>query len=76
VAHSTLSALSTPEFPQVFASTIDRQIEWVDRIAVQSHLVQCYFSDEWCDCRKPATVHHLKSEQEFCLTHFLEVEGA
>jgi hypothetical protein len=39
-------------------------------ISTVPDLVQCFFSDEHCDCRDLGTVHHLASEQEFCPRHF------
>ena len=73
MASETLSALSHPNFPQTFESAIDFEIRRVSRIADQAQLGQCAFEDEFCDCRQPATVHHLASEQEFCVRHFAGV---
>ena len=33
-------------------------------------LGRCAFEDEHCDCRKPAVVHLLGSDSDFCLRHF------
>jgi len=67
------TVFSSPAFPQVFEDAIDFEIRRVDRILAQSQLGQCNFSDEHCDCRAQATVHHLASEQEFCARHFQAV---
>ncbi len=74
MAAQHLTSLSSPNFPQVFAALIDREITRVSQLLAQSQLTQCFFEDEYCDCRERATVHHLASEQEFCLRHFQAVE--
>jgi len=67
MAAPTLSVLAHPEFPQVFPAAIDQLVTRV--------LTTCFWSDEHCDCHERATVHDLKSEQEFCLRHFRKVEA-
>jgi hypothetical protein len=51
---------------------VNFEVRRVSRI-VTARLGQCWFSDEHCDCRELATVHHLPSEQEFCERHFQAV---
>ena len=83
MAAQHLTILSTPNFPQVLYSAIDRALEreigqierQVSVAFAKVHLSQCDWSDEFCDCFQRATVHDLKSEQEFCLRHFAEVEA-
>ena len=70
MAHSTLPSLTHSEFPQVFTQAID---DLVDRLAARPQLGQCWYEDEYCDCRAQAVVHNLATEQEFCLRHFLAV---
>ena len=73
MAAQHLTALSSPEFPQAFEDLIDYEVRRVSRIVDQAQLSTCDFADEYCDCRDKATVHHLKSEQEFCARHFAAV---
>ena len=65
-------------FPPEILSALDRQIQFIDRI-VQRELERCeYESPESCQgacdggfqCSKRATVHDLRTGQEFCLDHF------
>ena len=81
MAHSILSVVSSPDFPQLLRSAIDRAVtRTLERIA-ESNLSCCsYESPESrvgaCDglpCVQKATVHHLQAEQEYCLRHFEEV---
>ena len=77
MAAQHLTVLTHPEFPQVLDGSLSRLDQMVTRVlaktAVTYLLGQCNFEDEYCDCREPATVHHLESEQEFCLRHFQAV---
>ncbi|HZW05371.1 MAG TPA: hypothetical protein VFF58_00555 [Candidatus Nitrosotalea sp.] len=77
MAHSTLAVLSSPDFPQAFAAALDRELAQIERLVLRAearvHLTRCFWEDQHCDCRELATVHHLASEQEFCLRHFQEV---
>lgn len=74
MAAQHLTALASPEFPQVLTDSIERIIDVVDVVlARNAPLSQCDFSDQDCDCREVATVHHLQSEQEFCARHFKAV---
>ncbi len=73
MAAQHLTALSSPEFPQVFDGCFARLSARVDRVVAQSHLSTCDFNDEYCVCREVATVHHLASEHEFCARHFRQV---
>lgn len=81
MAHSTLAVLSAPDFPQILRNAIDRAVTRTLRQVDESHLDTCAFvSSESrvgaCDaqpCNQTATVHHLESEQEYCLGHFMGV---
>ena len=69
-----LTVLRSPEFPQALEDAVHFEIRRVDRILSQSYLTRCYFSDPDCpNCRATATVHDLKTGQEFCLDHFQAV---
>jgi hypothetical protein len=70
MADQHLTALSSPEFPQVFDASLNQLFQRVDRILTASYLSTCDFEDEHCTCREVATVHHLASEHEFCSDHF------
>ncbi len=70
MAHSTLPVLSASDFPQVLSASIDR---FIDQIVAKPQLGLCDFEDEHCDCRQPATVHVLQTDQEFCARHFAVV---
>ena len=70
MADQHLTALSSPEFPQVFDASLNQLFQRVDRILAASYLSTCDFEDQYGDCREVATVHHLKSEHEFCERHF------
>ena len=70
MAAQHLTALSSPEFPQVLDRSLNQLFERVDRILAQSYLSECDFEDQYGDCRNVATVHHLASEHEFCERHF------
>lgn len=67
MAAPTLPVLSGPHFAHVFAHTMKQLLGY------PADLTECAWSDEHCDCRELATVHHLESEQEFCLRHFQAV---
>ena len=74
MAAQRVTVLTHPEFPQV----LDRSLAQLNRLVTRTvslHflLSQCDFEDEHCNCRAQATVHHLESEQEFCLRHFQAV---
>ena len=73
MAAQHLTALSSPEFPQVFDASLNQLFQRVDRIYAASLLSTCDFEDQHGDCREVATVHHLASEHEFCLRHFQAV---
>ena len=73
MADQHLTALSSPEFPQVFDASLNQLFQRVDRILAASYLSTCAFEDQFGDCREVATVHHLKSEHEFCERHFRQV---
>jgi hypothetical protein len=78
MAHSTLAVLSSPDFPQVLRLAIDRAVNRVIEQQDESHLDCCSWESGEsrpgaCDsipCIDKATVHHLASEQEYCLRHF------
>jgi hypothetical protein len=82
MAQHTLPVLSFPGFPQVLSAVIDQQIKSVDRVLARQLLTTC----DWCSpesswgacgggysCGSTATVHDLKTEQDFCAQHFAEV---
>lgn len=85
MAHSTLAVLSSPDFPQLLRLAIDRafdrEISRVIETHDEAHLDCCAWeSGETrpgaCDsipCIQKATVHHLLTEQEYCLEHFRTV---
>ena len=73
MAVTHLTALSSPEFPQVFDRCLDQLFQRVERILAASYLSTCAFEDQFGDCREVATVHHLKSEHQFCERHFRQV---
>ncbi len=81
MAAHDLTVLRSPDFPQVLRDAIDRAVTRVCQAQDESYLSCCsYESPESrygaCDavpCIRKATVHHLESEQEFCLDHFQEV---
>lgn len=65
MAVATLPVLSHPQFPQAFVSAT--------RNFMQQVLGECAFSDEHCDCRERAVVHHLGTDFDYCLRHFKAV---
>jgi hypothetical protein len=81
VAAQNLSVFSSPDFPQVLRSAIDRAVTRVLGVADRAQLSCCsYESPESiygaCDslpCCDLATVHHLQSERDFCAKHFRQV---
>lgn len=73
MADSTVAVLSSPDFPQVLAEVIDRTLALVLRAEAHVHLTTCFYESAYGECRERATVHHLASEQEFCLRHFGKV---
>lgn len=83
MAQTNLPVLSHAGFPQLLHLLIGAEIERVERILAQAELSPCcYESPESsrgaCDggepCREKATVHDLASDEEYCLSHFREVE--
>jgi hypothetical protein len=73
MAAQHLTALASPEFPQVLDVCFSRLQDQVARVMAQSYLSECDFEDEYGDCRQRATVHHLESEKEYCADHFRKV---
>jgi len=73
MAAQHLTALASPEFPQVFDRCLSDLFDRVERVMAQSYLSECDFEDEYGDCRQRATVHHLESEKEYCADHFRKV---
>jgi len=77
MAQTTLPVLSRSNFPQVFEDAVSFEVrrvsKAVDQRLAHSGLGRCAFEDEHCDCRDLAVVHHLLTEQEFCLRHFQAV---
>ena len=82
-----MAAQNLPSFPlagfaQLIPALIERQITQVNLILAQSDLGLCDWESPEssygaCDggysCHEKATVHHLASEHEYCLSHFREV---
>jgi hypothetical protein len=73
MAAQHLTALASPEFPQVLDVCFSRLQDQVERVMAQSYLSECDFEDRYGDCRQRATVHHLESEKEYCADHFRKV---
>jgi hypothetical protein len=78
MAAKTLPVLTHHNFPQVFPSAIDTRIRAVEKVLglcdwtePESHSGAC---DGGFPCMERATVSHLESGNEFCLSHFREVE--
>jgi len=72
MAHSTLPVLTHQDFPQVFEDAVHFEVLRVSKVVDQG-LGFCAYEDEHCDCRKPAVVHLLGSDSDYCLRHFREV---
>ena len=73
MAHPTLPQPFSTTPQQAFtAAVLDR---FVAQIAARPTLGTCDYKDEFVDCRKQATVHHLGLEREFCAEHFRKVVG-
>jgi hypothetical protein len=78
MAAQHLNVFSSPNFPQILMDAIDRAVSRVIAVSDQAHLACCsYESPESrigaCDgmpCIQKATVYHLESGRELCLTHF------
>jgi|HubBroStandDraft_2_1064218.scaffolds.fasta_scaffold220214_1 hypothetical protein len=77
MAAQHLTALASPEFPQVLNDSVERIIDVVDHVLAANSLNYllgpCDFEDQYGDCRQRATVHHLESEKEYCCDHFRKV---
>lgn len=84
MAHSTLSVLHSPEFPQVYAAAIDDAIRAVDRVLLAHNtllLGKCQYeypetSPGACNglpCAETGTVFDQENELEYCVGHFREV---
>lgn len=74
MAAQTLSVFTHPGFSQVLTSLIAHEIRRVDQL-----LYGCAFEDyrgrfDAKPCTRPATVHHLGHEVDYCLKHFEAVE--
>jgi len=74
MAAQHLTVLSSRSFPQVFESAIEFEIRRVSRVVAEAQLGQCWYEDQYGDCREKATVHHLQSELEFCAHHFNSID--
>jgi hypothetical protein len=74
---SDFTLVPQPDFQQIFDASLSSLERVVIHVLAQHPVLkQCYFSDEHCDCRDLATVHHLASELEFCDRHFAIVNKA
>lgn len=69
MASRTLPVLTHPSFPQVFTPAMHERIRRIGQI-----LNLCDHEDEKYCCPARATVHHLSSGQELCLSHFRDAE--
>jgi hypothetical protein len=78
MAHSTLPVLSHPDFPQVLfdalASELRRVQTTLGLCAWQSPETSYGACNGGFPCQELATVHHLATDEEFCLSHFREVD--
>ena len=71
--HST--AKLPVEFPQPYSGhLIDQLLSIVSQAVATATLPGCCYEGEALTCYKPATVHHLALEQDFCARHFRAVE--
>jgi hypothetical protein len=77
-AHSTLPVLSHPSFPQVLFDALAFELRRIEKTlglcAWQSPESSRGACDGGFPCQEPATVHHLSTDQPYCLSHFREVE--
>lgn len=77
------STAPVEEFPQVHSGlTIERLLSIVSQAVATATLPGCCYQtpeSSWgaCDggfpCYRPATVHHLASEQDYCARHYYTV---
>lgn len=70
MAAHDLTFVPLSEFPQLIDLEIEALNSLVTRAFARVHLSTCDFAGAWGECNQPATVHHIASEQEFCLRHF------
>jgi len=71
-----MAAQNLPSFPlagfaQLVPALIDHEIKRVNQL-----LGSCDWEDEWSPytCKEKAVVHHIATEHEYCLSHFVEVD--
>ena len=69
----SLPVLALPSFPQNFTHALSQLLGRVDRVLIAHPILGTCDYESDCDCRRPATVHHLKSEREYCAAHFRKV---
>lgn len=74
MAVTYLTVLSSLRLPQAFAHAIRSDLALIGSVSAEVELTTCYWSDEYCDCKALAIVHHLESELEFCSRHFRMVD--
>lgn len=76
MAQRTLSVLTHPSFPQVFAAAISQS---VNRVCDTPQLTICCYQDpesSWgaCDggylCNELAVVHDVSTELDYCFKHY------
>jgi hypothetical protein len=76
MASDTLPVLSQA-FSTAFCLDLDREVaecfRAVERAEAHVHLTNCWFEDEFCDCRELATVHQLGTDYSYCLRHFQQI---
>ncbi len=77
MAHSTLPVFRSPAFPQVFAAALTQE---VTRVSAHPQLSLCCYvspvigiADGGYECKEPAVVHHVATEQDYCARHYREV---
>lgn len=77
MAHSTLPVLSHLSFPQVAVRAFTFEVRRVEQVlglcAWQSPESSRGACDGGFPCQESATVHHLGTDAEYCLSHFREV---
>lgn len=74
MASPTLSVLSSTHFPQIFDTTLDREIRRVTAI-YDHYMPVCQVESPYADfaCGQKATIVDLASEQPMCVKCFEQV---
>ncbi len=78
MAAHDLTFVPLSEFPQAPTPAIDVMIAGLDSLITRTfakvQLTRCQFEDEFCDCTAKGVVHHIASERDLCVRHFLAAE--